>query len=170
MWPRVGKHVATCSCEIRGQLSTGRFEAAMHDGPVEISPASLRILAGWADTFARRGSIGHWEGGETDAAGVIHLSWFEYSDEINRFVTEMYQAELVRPVDWMQWSRTPEGQRLIADPAEIAGATQEDLVYLLTTILRGERFSDGEIAAAYERGTLLAIAERAGALLASEQG
>lgn len=98
------------------------------------------------------------------------MPWYEYSDEIERFISEMYAAELVRSVDWMQWAGTPEAQRLIADPAEIAGATHDQLICLLTTIIRGERFSDGEIAGAYERGTLLAIAERAGALLTAEDG
>ena len=82
----------------------------------------------------------------------------------------MYKAELVRPVDWMAWAGTPDAQRLITDPAEIADATHDQLIYLLTTIIRGERFSDGEIAGAYERGTLLAVAERAGALLGAKDG
>lgn len=132
---------------------------------MRISAASLRILAGWTDTFAGRGPIGRWQGGEPDAAGVIQMPWYEYSDEIDRFVTAMYKAKLVRPVDWMRWAGTPEAQRLIADPAEVASATHDQLIYLLTTIIRGERFGDGEIADAYERGTLLAIAERAEALL-----
>lgn len=135
---------------------------------MRISAASLRILAGWADVFARRGPIGRWQGGEADAAGVIQMPWYEYSDEINRFVAEMSEAKLVRSVDWMQWARTPEAQRLISDPAEIANATQDDLIYLVTTIIRGERFSDGEIAGAYERGTLLAIAVRARTLLSAQ--
>jgi hypothetical protein len=132
---------------------------------VRISAASLRILAGWADTFGGRDPVGRWRGGEPDGDGVIQMPWYEYSEEIDRFVAEMYHAKLVRPVDWMSWSGTPEAQRLIQGPAEIAHATHDELIYLLTTIIRGERFSDGEIAAAYERGTLLAIAERAAALL-----
>ena len=87
---------------------------------MRISAASLRILAGWADTFAGRAPIGRWQGGEADAAGVIQMPWYEYSDEIDRFVTEMYEAKLVRSVDWMEWAGTPEAQRLISDPAEIA--------------------------------------------------
>ncbi len=137
---------------------------------MRISAASLRILAGWADTFARPGPIGRWQGGERNAAGVIQMPWYEYSEELERFVTAMYKAKLVRPVDWMRWAGTPEAQRLMLDPAEVASATDDDLIYLLTTIIRGERFGDGEIAGAYERGTLLAIAERAGVLLASRQG
>lgn len=53
----------------------------------------------------------------------------------------------------MRWAGTPEAQRPISDPSLIAEATHDDLICLLTTIIRGERFSDGEIAGAYERGT-----------------
>lgn len=137
---------------------------------MRISKASLRVLAGYAETFKSHGPICRLQGGETDAAGVIHLGWYEYEPEVDRFVEDMYAAKLVRPVDWMGWSGTPEARRLISEPAAIAGASHDDLIYLLTTILRGERFSDGEIAGAYERGTLLAIAQRAQVLLGDERG
>lgn len=132
--------------------------------------ASLRVLAGYADAFTAHGPIGRWQGGEADAAGVIQMPWYEYQPGVDRFVEDMYATKLVRPVDWMAWAGTPEAQHLIADPAAIAGATQDDLIYLVTTIIRGERFSDGEIAGAYERGTLLAIAQRAQALLDGVDG
>ena len=137
---------------------------------MKIPKASLQILAGYAETFEPHRSIGRLHDGETDATGLIHLGWYEYEPEVDRFEADMYAAKLVRPVDWMRWAGTPEAQRLIADPAAIAGASHDDLIYLLTTILRGERFSDGEIAGAYERGTLLAIAQRAQVLLGDERG
>jgi hypothetical protein len=137
---------------------------------VRISEAGLRVLAGWADWFAARPPIGRWQGGDANAEGVIAMPWYEYSDEMERFVSDMSRAGIVRPVDWMAWAGTPEARRLIDDPAQIADATHDDIIYLLTTIIRGERFSDGEIAAAYERGTLLAIARRAGTLRDGAEG
>ena len=130
----------------------------------------MRILAGYAETFAAHGPIGRRQGGEADAAGVIQMPWYEYSAEIDRLTSDMYAAKLVRSIDWMSWAGTQEAQHLISDPTAIARATHDDLIYLLTTIIRGERFSDGEIAGAYERGTLFAIAERAQALLDGEAG
>ncbi len=132
---------------------------------MRISRKSLQVLAGYAETFTPHGPIGQWQGGERNAAGVIQMPWYEYPPEVERFEADMYAAKLVRPVDWMRWAGRPEVQPLIEDPAAIAGATHDHLIYLLTTILRGERFSDGEIAGAYERGTLLAVAQRARALL-----
>jgi hypothetical protein len=137
---------------------------------VRISAASLRVLAGYAETFAPHGPIGRWQGGQPDASGTIQMPWYEYSTEVERFVSDMYAAKLARSIDWMRWAGTPEAQRLMADPSAIADATHDDLIYLLTTIIRGERFSDDEIAGAYERGTLLAITERARALLGSSNG
>jgi hypothetical protein len=132
---------------------------------VRISKASLRVLAGYTETFEPHGPIGRWQGGLADAAGVIQMPWYDYQPGVDRFVADMYAAKLVRPVDWMSWAGTPKAQQLISDPARIAEATHDDLIYLVTTILRGERFSDGEIAGAYERGTLVAITQRAQVLL-----
>jgi len=135
---------------------------------VTVPAESLRVLAGWAGALAAGIPAGRWQGGEADAAGVISMPWFERSDELARFVHDMASAGFVQPVDWMAWAGTPEAQRLIRDPAAIAAAGPEDLVLLLTTIIRGERFSDGQLAGALERGTLLALARRAQALLVED--
>ncbi len=111
---------------------------------MRISKASLRILAGYAQAFAPHGPIGRWAGGEGDAAGVIQMPWYDYQPEVDRVVADMYAAKLVRSVDAMRWVGTPEAQHLISDPATIAAAPDDNLIYLLTTIIRGERFSDGE--------------------------
>lgn len=132
----------------------------------EITDANLRVLARWAEPFAAGGPVGRWRGGEAGADGVIQMPWFERSPEMERFTHEMAEAGFVRAVPWMDWAQTPPARRFIEDPASISDASRDDLVYLLTTIIRGERFGDGQIEGAYERGTLLAIARRAGALLA----
>jgi hypothetical protein len=132
---------------------------------MEVPAASLRVLAGWADALAAGFPPGRWQGGDADAAGVITMPWYERSDELARFASDMAGAGLVRPVGWMAWAATPEAQRFIGDPTAIAEAGPDDIVFLVTTIIRGERFSDGQIAGAYERGTLLALARRARALL-----
>ncbi len=135
-----------------------------------IPKASLRILAGHAEAFAPHGPIGRWRGAAAEPDGPAQWPWYEYGDAVARFEQDMYAAKLVRSIDWMRWAGTPEAQLLISDPTAIAEASPDDLIYLLTAIVRGERFSDGEIAGAYERGTLLAIAERARALLDGEAG
>jgi hypothetical protein len=98
-------------------------------------------------------------------AGVIQIPWYDHSDEVDRFVQDVYAAKLVRSIDWMRWTGTPGARRLMENPTKIAHATQDDVIYLLTTIIRGDRFGDGEIASAVDDGTLLAIAERTRAFI-----
>lgn len=133
--------------------------------PVPVAREDLARLAAWAPRLASLQSAGRWQGGDEDANGVIHMPWFELGPEIVRFTREVAEAGFVRPVDWMAWAGTADARALIEDPRLIARASPTELVYLLTTIVRGERFGDGEIEAAFERGSLLAIARRAEALL-----
>jgi len=129
-------------------------------------PGRLRALAAWAEAFQRPDfAIGEWAGGDRDADGAIRMPFVAFSPEGSRFIEEMYAHEWVYPFDWMAWAATPEARPLIEDPTTIADASAEDLARLLTTIIRGDRFSEGEIAGAFERGTLTAIARRARELL-----
>jgi Family of unknown function (DUF6508) len=126
---------------------------------------ALHRLAAYESVFSAPSFlVGRWGGGDRHADGVIQMPYYEPSDEMARFTREMAALGWVRVFDWMAWSATPRGQRLITDPSAIGAATAEELSNLLTAIIRGERFSDGEIEGAYERGTLLAIVRRAGAL------
>jgi hypothetical protein len=126
---------------------------------------ALRRLAAYERVLAEPGfSVGRWGGGERDAEGVIQVPYYELSDEMTGFVRDMAALGWVREVDWMGWSATPRAQQLIAEPSAISSATAQELAMLLTTIIRGERFSDGEIEGAFERGTLIAIVRRAGEL------
>jgi hypothetical protein len=97
----------------------------------------------------------------------MQLPWFEISDAGQAFVSEMDELEWVHDFDWMTWLGTPEGRRLSSGPEAIETASAEDLGHLITAIIRGERFGDGQIEGAFESGILAAIARRAGELLAS---
>ncbi len=122
----------------------------------------IRRLAAWADRFGDPSfSFGRWIPSTTGADGVINLGWFEISEAGQEFVSEMHALGWVYGFDWMQWLATPKGQELSRSPSSIAGATADDLARLLTAIIRGERFGDGELEGAFESGILLAIARRA---------
>lgn len=125
----------------------------------------LLRLARWGDELARPDfSFGEWVPAWTDEAGVIHLGWYEQNEVARHFVSEMYQLEFVHVFDWMTWLGTPDGERFRSGPEAVATADAEDLARLLTAIIRGERFSDGQLEGAHESGILLAIARRAGEL------
>jgi hypothetical protein len=128
----------------------------------------LQRLAAWTDRLADPGfSFGRWVPSWRGEDGAIHMPWFERSDVGQEFVSEMYELGWVREFDWMAWLGTPEGKRLSSRPEPVASASADDLANLTTAIVRGERFSDGEIEGALHSGILLAIARRA-AVLAGE--
>jgi hypothetical protein len=90
---------------------------------------------------------------------------FETSDLLNRFEAMTYNAGWVQDVDWMEWSRGPEARRLLRDNASLAEATVDQIANVLTTIVRSARFNEGALAGYFKEGVLLALAERAEALL-----
>jgi hypothetical protein len=133
-----------------------------------VRPLAERLagLAAWEATLASPTlTVGHWITSEPDANGVLQMPWFDYDPVILRFTGEMSWLGWVYPFDWMTWAATPAAHRLLHDPALVADADADDLGRLLTTIIRGDRFSEGAIASAAEAGLLLAIARRAGVLL-----
>lgn len=135
--------------------------------PMTPSADALRTLAAYQAVFeAPAFRVGEWRGGERDARGVIEMPYMELSEDAERFVSDMYRVELVQPVDWGGWLSTERGRLLSTDAGAVATATGEELVVLLTAIIRGERFGDGQIEGAFERGLLQAAARRAAALLA----
>jgi hypothetical protein len=126
----------------------------------------LAGLARWLSRFEDPAfTTGDWHASTTEQAGVIHMPWYEYGTEIRQFTAEMAALGWVHPFDWMAWAATPAGRRLLQGPASVASADAEDLSRLLTTIVRGDRFSEGEIAGAFEAGMLTAIARRAQVLM-----
>lgn len=128
--------------------------------------ARLEALARHLDAFEAPGfAFGAWVPSWTDEDGVIHLGWYEPGAEAEAFLADARAAGWVTSHDWMRWLVSPEGQRLSGDPTAVAAATPDELGYLLTTYVRGERFGDGTLAAAHDRGMLTAIMRRARDLL-----
>jgi hypothetical protein len=123
----------------------------------------LRRIAAWEARLAAPDfTIGAWEGGTTGDDGVIQMPWFAYSDEGRRLLRDL--AAVIEVFDWMSWTRTPRGQELVGRPETIASATVVELRRVITAIVRGDRFTEGNVACAFERGFLAAIARRAGEL------
>lgn len=125
----------------------------------------LRDLGRWADVLARPDFVfGEWVPMQEIEPGVYHVGYYVPSEEAERFLADVARHRWVYPFDWMAWLATPEGRRLSGSPEAVGAATAEDLGRLLTAIIRGNRFSEGELAGAFESGMLLAITRRAQAL------
>jgi hypothetical protein len=131
--------------------------------------ARLRRLAAWAGELQGPDfEIGRWQGGDRGPDGTIQMPWFEYSAAVDRFHHELGRDGWLRPFDWPTWIADPEHGALLEDPTRIAGVDEAVLGRLLTTIIRNDRFHDGFLASAFERGVILAIVRRAGVL--ADQG
>jgi hypothetical protein len=132
-----------------------------------LTPAQLRCLADWLPILEAPGfSAGRWQGGESDEQGVIQMPWFEYDAQIQGWPGACGDESLmVMGFDWMTWLRTPEGVTLSSTPAAIARASSPDLARLVTAIVRGDRFAEGNLAGAIASGIVTAICRRAAALL-----
>jgi hypothetical protein len=107
-------------------------------------------------------SFGSWAATGRLADGSITMPYYEPSPEAEAFLADA--RALIEPFDWPAWASSAEGQRLLGRPEAVVSASAEDLRRLLTTYIRGERFGDGTLEAAFDSGMLTAIARRAAVL------
>ena len=87
-------------------------------------------------------------------------------DRLDGFVQAAYQYEWVSSeVNWGEWKQTSEAKRLRDEPDVLSQASEHDLVCLLTTCIRQERFCEGSLESTYQSGLLTGILQRAEAIL-----
>ena len=110
--------------------------------------------------------IGAWVKSWTDDQGLTHVGWFDYSPDAREFLGDVGRHGWVQVFDWQTWLQTPEGERIAHQPGGIEEATPDDLVRILTAIIRSDRFTEGSIAGAFESGLLTRVIRRAEALAA----
>lgn len=115
-------------------------------------------------------SAGRWadQTGSGTVDDPLTMPSFEMSDLLTRFEAMTYDVGWIKDFDWMKWSRGSEAKRLLRDQASLAGATADQIANVITTIVRSDRFSAGALAGYFKEGVLLALAERAEALLAAK--
>ncbi len=132
----------------------------------------LHGLAAFLPQFEQPGfCFGHWEGGEETEPGVLTMPYFSFSAVASKFIRAAYDLEWVRlDFDWPAWAQTPEAVQFRDDARAMSNATPEQLSRLLTTVIRQDRFCDGELAEAFESGLLTAICRRAAELESEIRG
>lgn len=128
----------------------------------------LATLASYVEVFERPGFVfGEPRGLEEIAPGQLTMPWVALSEPAGAFVEAAYDAGWVmKDFDWTAWKQTAEAA-LLLDPDVIATASCIQLAKLLTTLIRGDRFAEGTLSGAYDRGILTAIVRRAEVLLVS---
>lgn len=124
--------------------------------------ADLATLAPFADVFAKEGfSFGAWVGGQPMDNGAIQMPFYAHSDDAQAFLTAAYDGGWVLPgFSWPEWFDTEEAARLRDEPSAVDFASARQLSKLLAAYIRGDRFSEGALASAFESGLLLRILRR----------
>jgi hypothetical protein len=101
--------------------------------------------------------------------GEATMPHYSFSIEAESFVKTCYDCGWVlADFDWPTWKDTSEAMELRNNPEAIANATPNQIAKMLTVLVRRERFCAGALAAAFERGLLVAILRRATALAHDE--
>jgi hypothetical protein len=134
---------------------------------VSTEEPSLAPLAAFLPDIERPDfDFGEWVPAQKPAPGVLTMPYFAFSPEGLALLAAM---PVEMGFDWGTWKDTEEGQGLINDRQKVAAATAEQLVHLITTLKRADRFTDGTIANAWASGLLRAIVERAAAIAADSR-
>jgi hypothetical protein len=107
-------------------------------------------------------------GRKTESEEFI-MPYVVYSDIAEDFVEAAYDHGCVLTgFRWVVWANADEAQSLCHDPSKLARATPEQLLRLLTAIIRQDRFCEGVLLRAFESGLILGIVRRAAAILDDE--
>ena len=96
---------------------------------------------------------------------MIVLGGIRLGQDATRFYQMAYDFGWVGAFDWSAWRNTPVGQRLMNDPTALDDASAEDLVQVLTTCVRADRFCDGYLAEVFKAGLITRVVVRAYQLL-----
>lgn len=131
----------------------------------------LEVLASFAPRLrepgASFGSMGP-NRGSGQPGDPTQIPSFQFSPLGDDFHRSMYEWGWVSTdFDYPEWSRMPEAEALRGSPEAIKTATPDQLLKLMTVLLRGERWMEGALAESFEKGLLLAASERAKSILDS---
>ncbi|HEX6844955.1 MAG TPA: DUF6508 domain-containing protein [Actinomycetota bacterium] len=135
----------------------------MGDAPLPDRDQMEAIVA-WEPVLRRPAAeLFEWEPSWRRDDGVIMMPYVNYSQDVLDFLRALSGHGFVVPFDWPAWAS--EGMAIQEDPARLAEADLWTVVRLFTLHVRADRFSEGHLAEAIERGWLLALLDRLRALL-----
>ncbi|WP_049570853.1 DUF6508 domain-containing protein [Streptomyces sp. SBT349] len=120
---------------------------------LETSPDAWGRLLNAADAFAASPHAEHdvsWSRPEPGGAGSVSLPYPLYGERVELARRALAEVRAVTPA--YHWTR----HRAPTVPADGSPLSPADAVRLATALVRGERFGDGTIAAALERGAFQA--------------
>ncbi len=81
-----------------------------------------------------------------------------WSEELSRLYSAIYEAGLVQPFDWGDWQ--DEAKRIYNSPELLQNSNIDTIQNLLTLHVRKDRFCDGHLASMCASGHIMAILRR----------
>lgn len=108
-----------------------------------------------ADVLALVERYGVWRGGLTIEGddGVLDMPFVDYVDEVDRLVRALHEVNAVVDVDFIEVDVSR--QVAVSDPRNVT-----ETVRLISTIVRVDRFSEGQLLRSLDDGTLLVLVRR----------
>ena len=98
---------------------------------------------------------GVWRGGRTIEGddGVVDMPWVDYVDDVARVVHALYEVKAVVDVDFIEVDVAR--QVAVSDASNVA-----ETVRLISTIVRVDKFSEGQLLRSLEDGTMITLVRR----------
>jgi hypothetical protein len=142
----------------------GRY--MMNDQQSPLQKYRLHALSVFLQYFDKPDfEFGNWDVPSPDEPDAVSMPYYSLSEVALSFQKTAYENGWVLPdFDWPSWIKTPEAKELRDKPESLARATKEQLAFLLTFIIRQDRFCEGTLASAFDSGLLSNIIRRASAL------
>lgn len=108
-----------------------------------------------SDVLALLDHYGVWRGGRTIEGddGVVDMPWVDYVDDVARVVHALYEVKAVVDVDFIEVDVAR--QVAVSDASNVA-----ETVRLISTIVRVDRFSEGQLLRSLEDGTMITLVRR----------
>lgn len=114
-------------------------------------------------------SPGEVRSGQKTESGCV-MPYVVLGDVAETFVTSAFdRGWVLRGFDWVSWRRSQDAQALRSDSSVLARAEPMQLLYLITALIRQDRFSEGTLLAAFKSGLILGIVRRAAAIVEDEK-
>jgi hypothetical protein len=99
-----------------------------------------------------------WRGGDRLPDGSIQMPYVEYAREVEALVGDLYECGFIVPFDWAKEARQLE--QLHENEQAMNSASLEVVVKLFTLHVRADRFNEGNLAHAFDRGWITQLLRR----------
>jgi len=108
--------------------------------------------------------------GQKTESGSIIMPYVMLGDVAEALVATAYdRGWVLGGFHWVSWGRSEDALALCSDPCALARAEPMQLLYLITALIRQDRFSEGTLLGAFKSRLILGVVRRAAAIVEAEK-